>query len=71
MIAPTPSIDQKIRLLETIFYPEAIAAIQQIRGTGSLQAIEAKILPGEPGPTIRIAFAGQWEPIPETEGGEA
>ncbi len=68
MIAPTPSIGPKIKLSRTPFSPEAITVVQQIRGTGSLQAVEARILPGA---AIRIAFAGQWEPIPEpeTEGG--
>jgi hypothetical protein len=66
MIAPFSV--QKVRRLATPFSPEAIAVVQQIRGAGSLQAIEVKVSPGEPGPAVRIAFAGQWEPIPESQG---
>lgn len=65
----SPTIGQQIKLLKTPFSPEAIGTITEIRGYGTLQGIEARILPGQPGPRIRIAGIAQWEAINQAEGG--
>lgn len=65
----TPSIGQKVRLLKTPFSPEAIGEITDIRGYGTLQGIEVRVSLGQPGAQGRIAHTGQWEPLPESEGG--
>lgn len=65
----SPTKGQLVRLLKTAFSPEAIGTVVDVRGYGSLQAIEAEILPNQPGAKIRIAHVGQWDLIREREGG--
>lgn len=67
---PEPFVGQKVRLHRTPFSPEAIGIIEDIRGYGTLQGIEVRVLPGQPGAPVRIACVGQWEPL-DAQGGES
>jgi hypothetical protein len=49
------------------FFPEAIGTIEAVRGYGSLQSVEIRVHPDQPGARVRVAFKGAWELI---EGGE-
>jgi hypothetical protein len=74
-----PSLGQKIVAIgfshgAKIIAPEAIGIVEKIRGYGSLEVLEVRILPGQPGAPLRIVGAGQWkhlttEEIDVVEGG--
>lgn len=69
----SPTTGQQVKLLKTAFSPEAIGTVQDVRGYGTLQAIEAETLPNQPGARLRVAFVGQWELMApnQSEGGES
>ena len=64
-----PCIGQKIVAIgfnhgAKIIAPEAIGIVEKIRGYGSIQVLEVRILPGQPGAPLRIVGAGQWKHFP-------
>jgi hypothetical protein len=66
-----PIVGRKVLALKTPFSPAAIGIIEGIRGDGSLQVVEVRILPGQPGALLRIAGVGQWQLFSNAEGGES
>jgi hypothetical protein len=54
-------LGKEARVFKDEFSPEAIGRIERVRGCGSLQAVEIRIYPNQPGPRVRVAFVGQWE----------
>jgi hypothetical protein len=71
-----PIVGQKVLVSEiiyspTVISPEAIGVVEKVRGDGSLQVIEVRILPGQPGALLRIAGVGQWQLFSNADGGES
>ncbi len=62
-----PLLGKEVKVYGDKFFPEAIGIVEAVRGYGSLQAVEVRIHPGQPGARVRVAFKGVWELI---EGGE-
>ncbi len=54
-------LGKEARVFKDDFSPGAIGRIERVRGSGSLQAVEIRIHPNQPGPRVRVAFVGQWE----------
>jgi hypothetical protein len=61
-------IGKRARVFADDWSPEAIGAIELVRGHGSSQALEIRIDSNQPGPRVRVVFENQWELIEGEEG---
>lgn len=57
----TDLLGKEVRVLKDDFSPEVIGRIEKIRGHGTLQAVEVRVHPNQPGARVRVAFVGMWE----------